>query len=119
MGPGQAARRLPFVKSTFGRTAHFGFVNSSGPDGAKYPFTGFYREITPPARLVFASTPSPVSNGESVTTLVFSEHDGKTTLTITIQCQSRTERDALVQMRVDEGTAQTLNNLDEYLRTIG
>ena len=96
----------------------FRFVNG-GPDGAKYPFTGFYREITPPARLVFGTTPSPVSNGESMTTLVFSEHDGKTTLTITIQCQSRTERDALLQMRVDEGTAQTLNNLDEYLRTIG
>ena len=96
----------------------FRFVNG-GPDGAKYPFTGLYREITPPARLVFGSTPSPVSNGESMTTLVFSEHDGKTTLTITIQCQSRTERDALLQMRVDEGTAQTLNNLDEYLKTIG
>jgi uncharacterized protein YndB with AHSA1/START domain len=95
----------------------FRFVNS-GPDGAKYPFTGFYREITPPARLVIGG-PSPVSKGESVCTLVFNEEDGKTTLTMTFACQSRADRDALLRMRVDEGTAQTLDNLDKYLGTIG
>ena len=96
----------------------FRFVNG-GPEGAKYPFSGFYREITPPARLVLSSTPSPVSNDESVTTLVFGEHNGKTTLTMTIKCASREERDALLRMRVDVGTTQTLDNLDEYLRAIG
>ena len=95
----------------------FRFVNS-GPDGAKYPFTGFYREITPPSRLVIGG-PSPVSKGESVCTLAFSEQDGKTTLTMTFECQSRADRDALLQMRVDEGTTQTLDNLDGYLRSIG
>ena len=98
----------------------FRFVNA-GPEGARCSFAGFYREITPPARLVFSSTPSPVSEGESVgtCTLVFSEHDGKTTLTMTFDCQSRADRDALLKMRVDEGTAKTLANLDEYLKTIG
>jgi uncharacterized protein YndB with AHSA1/START domain len=97
----------------------FRFING-GPHGAKYPFTGSYREITPPARLVFGSTPSPASNDESggTCTLVFSEHDGKTTLTMTFECQSKADRDALLKMRVDEGTVQTLDNLDEYLRTI-
>lgn len=96
----------------------FRFVNA-GTEGAKYPFAGFYREITPPARLVLSSTPSPVSNDESVTTLVFGEQDGKTTLTMTIKCASREERDALLRMRVDVGTTLTLDNLDEYLRAIG
>ena len=95
----------------------FRFVNS-GPDGAKYPFSGFYREITPPSRLVIGG-PSPVSSGESVCTLAFSEQDGKTTLTMTFECQSRADRDALLQMRVDEGTTLTLDNLDEYLKAIG
>jgi PhnB protein len=90
----------------------FRFVNQ-GPDGAKHPFTGIYREITPPARLVF-TTPSP-SGAESVGTLVFSEHDGKTTLTMTIACESKADRDALLTMRVDVGTARTLDNLDQYL----
>ena len=94
----------------------FRFVNS-GPEGAKYPFTGFYREITPPSRLVIGG-PSPASTGESACTLVFSEQDGKTTLTMTFACQSKADRDALLQMRVDEGTARTLDNLDEYLSGI-
>jgi uncharacterized protein YndB with AHSA1/START domain len=101
-------------------TGAFRFVNG-GPDGAKNPFTGFYREITPPVRLVFSSTPSPVPSGESVgtCTLVFSEHDGETTLTMTFECPSKADRDALLQMRVDVGTTRTLDNLDEYLRAIG
>ena len=95
----------------------FRFVNS-GPEGAKYPFAGFYREITPPSRLVIGG-PSPISNGESICTLVFSERDGQRTLTMTFKCQSKADRDALLQMRVDEGTTLTLDNLDEYLRAIG
>ncbi|MCU1383021.1 MAG: Activator of Hsp90 ATPase 1 family protein [Acidobacteria bacterium] len=80
-----------------------------------HPFTGVYREIAPPARLVFA-TPSP-SGAESVGTLVFSESDGTTTLTLTITCESRADRDALLEMRVDAGTARTLDNLDAYLHS--
>jgi uncharacterized protein YndB with AHSA1/START domain len=90
----------------------FRFVNQ-GPVGTTHPFTGIYREIVAPSRLVF-TTPSP-SGAESVGTLVFSEHKGQTTLTMTIACASRTDRDALLQMRVDVGTARTLDNLDEYL----
>jgi hypothetical protein len=48
---------------------------------------------------------------------VFSEHDGRTMLTMTIACASRADRDALLQMRVDVGTTRTLDNLDAYLRT--
>jgi uncharacterized protein YndB with AHSA1/START domain len=93
----------------------FRFVNR-GPDGTKHPFTGTYREIVAPGRLVF-TTPSP-SGAESIGTLVFSEHDGTTTLTMTIECQSMADRDALLNMRIDVGTTRTLDNLDAYLGTI-
>jgi uncharacterized protein YndB with AHSA1/START domain len=95
----------------------FRFVNS-GPDGIQHPFAGTYREIDPPERLVFTARTSP-SGAESVGTLVFSEHDGRTTLTMTIACASRADRDALLQMRVDIGTTRTLDNLDAYLGTVG
>jgi uncharacterized protein YndB with AHSA1/START domain len=98
-------------------TGAFRFVHQ-GPDGLKHPFTGIYREIAAPARLVFATRITP-SGAESVGTLVFSEHEGRTTLTMTIECQSRADRDALLKMRIDVGTTRTLDNLDEYLGTIG
>lgn len=95
----------------------FRFVNG-GPDGMKHPFTGVYREIATPVRLVFTTRISP-SGVESVGTLLFSEHDGMTTLTMTIECQSRADRAALLEMRIDVGTTRTLDKLDEYLGTIG
>jgi uncharacterized protein YndB with AHSA1/START domain len=95
----------------------FRFVHQ-GPEGVKHAFTGMYREIVAPARLVFTTQISP-SGGESVGTLVFSEHEGRTTLTMTIACQSMADRDALLKMGVDVGTTRTLDNLDEYLGTLG
>ena len=94
----------------------FRFV-PEGPAGAMHPFIGTYREIVRPRRLVF-TTPSP-SSAESVGTLVFEEHDGTTTLTMTIACDTRADRDALLAMRVDVGTTHTLNNLDDYLAAQG
>lgn len=90
----------------------FRFVHRT-PQGAGRAFTGIYREIVPPARLVF-TTPAP-HGGESVGTLLFEIRDGKTLLTMTITSSSKEARDALLKMRVDSGTAQTLENLDEYL----
>jgi uncharacterized protein YndB with AHSA1/START domain len=94
----------------------FRFVHQ-GPDGVNHPFTGLYREVTAPARLVFTTRVAP-SGAESIGTLVFSEHEGRTTLTMTIECQSKADRDALLKMRVDVGTTRTLDNLDEYLGSI-
>jgi uncharacterized protein YndB with AHSA1/START domain len=95
----------------------FRFVNQ-GPDGVNHPFTGTYREIAAPERLVFTARISP-SGPESVGTLVFTEHGGRTTLTMTIECQSMADRDALLMMRIDVGTTRTLDNLAEYLGQIG
>ena len=90
----------------------FHFVNQ-GQHGDGQEFAGIYREIARPSRLVF-TTQAP-RDGQSIGTLVFSEHEGKTTLTMTIVCPSREARDAMLAMRVDAGTIRTLENLDEYL----
>ena len=92
----------------------FRFVAATGPS-AQHAFTGSYREIVRPTRLVMV-TPGPSPNSESVGTLVFDEHDGMTTLTLTIESATEADRDALLRMRVDAGTRQTLDNLAEYLR---
>jgi uncharacterized protein YndB with AHSA1/START domain len=91
----------------------FRWVNR-GPNGVEYPFTGTYREIMAPERLVFTARTFQ-SSPESVATLIFIEDGGKTKLTMTIECQSIEDRDALLQMRVDAGTARTLENLADYL----
>ena len=94
----------------------FRWVNR-GANGVEYPFTGTYREIAAPERLVFTAQTFP-SSAESVATLIFSEDGKNTKLTMTIECKSIEDRDALLEMRVDVGTAQTLKNLAEYLHKI-
>jgi uncharacterized protein YndB with AHSA1/START domain len=94
----------------------FRWVNR-GPNGPGHPFAGTYREIAAPERLVFSARSRP-SGPDSLATLTFIEEAGKTTLTMTIECQSVEDRDAMLEMRVDAGTARTLDNLAAYLDTI-
>lgn len=90
----------------------FRWVNRA--HGTENIFTGTYREITPPERLVFTVKIFP-SRPNPLTTLLFSEDGSKTKLTMKIECSSIEDRDALLQMRIDVGTARTLENLAEYL----
>jgi uncharacterized protein YndB with AHSA1/START domain len=88
------------------------------PDGGEgHSFTGIYREIAPPEKLVFTVRLFP-SSPEPVGTLVFTEDGKKTKLTMTIECMTKKDRDSLLQMRIDAGTAQTLENLAAYLPKI-
>jgi uncharacterized protein YndB with AHSA1/START domain len=86
-------------------------VNRAPDGGEGHSFAGIYQEIVPPEKLVFAGM---AGNG----TLVFTEEGKRTRLTITMECASKQDRDAMLQMRVDAGTAQTLENLAAYLPTI-
>lgn len=91
----------------------FRLVNR-GDKGMEYQFTGTYLTITPPDELVFSVRTFP-SSPESVATLSFIGDNGKTKFTMTIECLSVGDRDALLKMRVDVGTAQTLENLAGFL----
>ncbi len=95
----------------------FRWVNQ-GDKGMEYSFTGTYREIVPPDGLVFAARTFP-SGPESIATLSFLNDRGGTKFTMTIECQSIEDRDALLAMRVDVGTARTLENLAAFLHKIG
>jgi uncharacterized protein YndB with AHSA1/START domain len=92
----------------------FRFVNRASDGGEGHSFAGVYRDIVPPERLTFTN---PVGTGGA--TLVFTEEGEATKLTMTIECATKEERDAMLQMRVDAGTAKTLENLAAYLRRIG
>lgn len=91
----------------------FRWVNQ-GENGAKHPFAGTYYEILPPERLVFDVRTTPAGPPQ-LGTLVFTESASGTTLTMTIDCHSVAQRDAMLAMRIDAGTARTLQNLAAHL----
>lgn len=95
----------------------FRWVHRAPEGGEGYAFTGEYREIVPPERLVFTVRMLP-SGPEPVGTILLAENQRKTNLTMTIECHSKKDRDTLLQMRVEAGTAKTLENLAAYLPSL-
>jgi uncharacterized protein YndB with AHSA1/START domain len=106
------------------------------PDGVEYPVKGVYREIVEPERLVYTQDLAEVPADwkdllneklqkagrklalESLMTVNFEEHDGKTKLTIRTRFNSIAVRDAMLKMQMAEGWAQSLERLEDLLQTI-
>lgn len=86
----------------------FRFVMQA-PDGTEYPFEGAFAEMIAPERIVFTGL---VHEGNlSVTTLLFSERDGETTLAVR---QSYTIESAATR-GAHLGWTATLDQLAEHL----
>lgn len=80
------------------------------PDGIEYPMDGRFTEVVPNERIAFLAR---IHGGLDVqTTVTFTEHDGKTTLTVH-QVYSR-ETDAT--RGAEAGWTTTLAQLAEHLR---
>jgi uncharacterized protein YndB with AHSA1/START domain len=86
----------------------FRFVNrhSSGT----HAFAGVYREITPPKQLIFEAM-------GAMGRVLFEERDGKTLITVKIDCGSAARLEQYLEMGVHDGTAKTLDNLVAYVDT--
>ena len=52
---------------------------------------------------------------DETATLVLTEEGKKTRLTLTIECAASKNRDAMLRVRAEAGTTQTLANLSSYL----
>lgn len=78
---------------------------------------GVYREIVPPERLV--NTESWGGDWpETVNTLVLTEEDGKTTITLTVLYPSEEARDAALGTGMKDGADMSFDRLAAYLRTL-
>jgi uncharacterized protein YndB with AHSA1/START domain len=85
-------------------------------DGNHMGFSGVYREITPPDRLVFTEVwDEDWTGGETLVTITFAEHAGKTTMTQTVLYSSRAARDAALKTGMEHGAAQSFDRLAEFL----
>jgi uncharacterized protein YndB with AHSA1/START domain len=89
------------------------------PDGVEeHGFRGEYREIVPPERIVWTFEWEGLPGHISVETLTLEEHDGKTTLTSTAVFDTVEDRDGMLQSGMEEGAAETMDRLDEYLEVL-
>ena len=86
-------------------------------DGTEMEMRGTYREIRPPERLV-----SIESWGgdwpETVNTLVLTEENGQTTVTMTILYPSKEAREAAIQTGMAKGMEMTFDRFEKFLRSM-
>jgi uncharacterized protein YndB with AHSA1/START domain len=84
------------------------------PAGREMGMRGVYREIAPPEKSVHMESFDDFP-GESQVTGVFVEEGGKTTMTATILYPSKEVRDAVIQMGMEHGAAESYDKLAELL----
>ncbi len=99
----------------------------NGPDGQQaMAMHGVYREVVPPAsgggggRLVRSETfdmGCPAQAGEQVGTMVFTERDGRTTVTITVVYPSKEARDGALASGMEHGMAAGYDKLEALLKS--
>lgn len=103
---------LPVCDVDFRPGGAYRFV-MRGPDGVDYPFHGVYREISPPARLVFTAVLEVPGADDLLTTVTFDEEGGKTRITVRQGIPS-SELHARGQ---HQGWSESLGRLAEMLRS--
>jgi uncharacterized protein YndB with AHSA1/START domain len=92
------------------------------PDGTQYPCHGIYQEVVPNERLVFTNiatdvTGNPVLDG--LTTVTFAEANGKTKMTVTTGAIALVDYATAHLEGMQIGWTQSLERLDEELKTFG
>jgi uncharacterized protein YndB with AHSA1/START domain len=86
-------------------------------DSEPMEFFGKYLEVTPCSRLVWTNEEG--DDGGPVTTVTFEEQGGKTRVVLHELHPSKEALDAARASGVEAGTLETLDQLDEFVATLG
>ena len=89
-----------------------------GPDGKDVGFSGEFREIVPPSRIVRTFVFEPIPGSDCVETLDLEEHDGQTTINTLTQHRTVENRDGHVGSGMEGGMAEGYARLEELLAAL-
>jgi uncharacterized protein YndB with AHSA1/START domain len=86
--------------------------------GFEVAFRGEYREIVPNERIVTTEIYEGVPEGEApeedvLNTVTFTEADGRTTLTLLVQCPSKEVRDTIIDSGMEVGMQEGMDLLEQ------
>jgi uncharacterized protein YndB with AHSA1/START domain len=93
-------------------------IHMRGPDGSIYPMKGVIQEIVVPARLVFTNIAVDASGKhllEGLTTVAFSEEQGKTKMTLHTRAVAVTEMAIAYLQGMEMGWTQSIDKLEAFV----
>ena len=88
-------------------------------EGFEAAFHGEYREIVPNERIVSTEVFEGMPDAEAVNTMTLTEEDGRTTLAILVQHQSKEHRDAHIESGMEAGLQDALDLLERVAISLG
>ena len=83
------------------------------PDGFEVAFHGEYRELVPNERIVSTEVYEGFPDGEALDTLTLTETDGRTTLEVLVEHQSKEHRDAHIESGMEAGMQDAMDLLEQ------
>lgn len=86
--------------------------------GFEVAFHGEYREIVPDERIVSTEVFEGMPDAQAVDTVTFTEVDGRTTLTILVEHDSKANRDAHVATGMEDGLQEALDHLEQVATSL-
>jgi uncharacterized protein YndB with AHSA1/START domain len=92
--------------------------------GNEFAFSGKYREVTPPSRLVYTEIFEPTAAGANpddegvVVTVTFDERDGRTHMVSRSLCPSKEVRDTIIASGMEHGMRETMDLLDQLVAVL-
>lgn len=89
------------------------------PGGQEFAFSGEYRELDPPARLVSTELFESMPGTDYLATVTLDEVDGRTLLRSHLVYQSPEHRTGHIQAGMEWGMNETYNRLEELLAAQG
>jgi uncharacterized protein YndB with AHSA1/START domain len=90
-------------------------------DGFEVAFHGEYQEIVPDERLVSTEIYEIPDQGDSpptVNTATFTEADGRTTLTVLVECPSKELRDTIIDSGMESGMQESYDALERVAASL-
>jgi uncharacterized protein YndB with AHSA1/START domain len=88
------------------------------PDGNEHAFSGMYREIVPPERIVSTEGYEAMPGHDYLVTVTLAEQDGATTLRSHLLYQSVEDRDGHLKSGMEPGMNETFDRLNEHLQAM-
>ena len=90
--------------------------------GEEMGMYGTFQEIDPPERVVttenFEGELFEAMGGGTVNTMVLEEHEGRTTMTLTVNYRTKEQRDAVLASPMEQGAGESFDRLEELLATL-
>jgi uncharacterized protein YndB with AHSA1/START domain len=109
---------MPVCEMDFRVGGKWRFVLRDPKEGVDHAFSGEYREIVRPERIVQTEWYEAIPGAEYLATVTLTERAGKTTFTNHVRYKSKEHRDGHIHSGMEAGMQETLNRLDELVTSM-